>query len=103
MKKKTATPKAAAKSLFRKAGEAIGSLGHEIVEGKEKVAEAVQSAISSLQKEEKILAKKVKKLVKKAAVKKPAAKKSAVKKSAVKKTARKLLKKDTRKPVKKKR
>lgn len=111
MKNKSTKKKpAAAKTIFRKAGEAIGAIGHEIVEGKEKLVEAsevvaekfsdVKAAISKkiagtpvkkVAKKKAAVAKKTaKKLVKKA-VKKIAkkAKKAAPKKSAVRKAARK--------------
>src|SRR5664279_580635 len=78
MKKKTVSkqnhaPSAEDKSLFRQAGEIIGSIGAHIVEGKNKVVEFVSHEVTV-----------VRKTVKKKLSKKPAAKKIAVKKNAKK-------------------
>ena len=92
------------KSFSRKAGEAIGTIAHAAVEGKEKLVEVAKSAaekFSSIKKAvaKKIASKKIKKVVKKKA--------TAVKKSirkAAKKTAKKTAVKAPKKkaPIKKK-
>ena len=111
MKKKSVKKKvvAEAKSAFRIAGEAIGTIGHEIVEGKDKLVELSEAAadkFKSVKKshQQKDCTKKVKPAAKKkvAAVKKKAvaAKKSA--KKVVKKVAKKIKKAAPKKAAKKK-
>lgn len=77
MKKKNAKKE---KTIYRKAGEAIGTLGHEIVEGTEKLVEATQN-----------IAGKVSDLI--SSKKKKVAKKKSAIKQAVKKTVKKVAKK----------
>lgn len=79
--------KKAEKSIARVAGEVVGSIGHGIMEGKEKITEVAQSAVKKFKK------------FKKAAVKRKPAKKTALKKSLTKKVtaARKKVKKTAKK------
>ncbi len=102
MQKKTGKKKAAkAKSFFRKAGEVLGTIGHELVEGKEKVVEVSQTILEGISHTitpvKKSAAKKtVKKVVKRAVKKiKPA---KAVAKKTITKSVKKAVKKT---PVKK--
>ena len=103
MKKKTVKKKAVAKakSAFRIAGEAIGTIGHEIVEGKDKLVEVSEAAVEKFNSVKKAISKKIAKKKIKPAVKKKAV---AVKKSAkkiVKKAAKKIKKAAPKKAAKK--
>ena len=111
MKKKSVKKKvvAEAKSAFRIAGEAIGTIGHEIVEGKDKLVELSEAAVDKFKSVKKAISKKIApKKVKPAAKKKVAAvkkKAATVKKSAkkvVKKVAKKIKKAAPKKVTKKK-
>jgi len=95
MTKKSAKKKIvpAAKSIFRIAGEAIGTIGHEIAEGKDKLVEASQAAVEKISSVKKSLAKKI--------TGTPAKKAAKKKTAAVKKTAGKLVKKAAKKITKK--
>ena len=85
--------KNAAKSMARVAGEVIGSIGHEIVAGKEKIIEVAQSAVKKINKLKKAVKKKP---LKKAVVKKAVIKKLATAKKRTKKTAKKVTWKATK-------
>jgi len=95
MKKKSAKKKivSAEKSIFRIAGEAIGTIGHEIAEGKDKLVEASQAAIEKINSVKKSISKKISKKTVKAATKK----KLAPARKAAKKIAKKLVKKIAKK------
>ena len=85
------------KTFFRKAGETIGTIGHEIVIGKDKLVETVTEEFAIVKKLiKKKLAKKKsapKKTAKKKAKKSPAKTKKKTKPVAKKKSAKKTVKK----------
>ncbi len=96
--KKTVAPEQT--SLFRMAGEAIGTIGHEIVEGKDKLVEVSQAAVEKLSSVRKAISKKIsKKKIKTVTKKKIAPFKKAAKKI-VKKVAKKVTKKIAKKTKK---
>ena len=107
MKKKNEKKKIASgeKSIFRIAGEAIGTIGHEIAEGKDKLMEVSQAAVEKISSIKKSISKKItKKGVKAVAKKKLApARKTANKiaKKLVKKIAKKTKKSAPKKAAKK--
>jgi len=69
------------KSFFRSAGEIVGTVAHEIVEGKNKVVETVSSELSAIKK---VIKKKIAKKKKAVASKKPKRKIKPVKKKPAK-------------------
>jgi hypothetical protein len=87
MKKKASKSKTEDKSIFTSAGEVIGSIGHELVAGKDRLVEAAHAVATTFTEEKKKVTKKVRQLTKKA-TKKVEAKKAVVKKG-VKKVATK--------------
>ena len=96
--KKNAAKKSAPKKkgFFRAAGEVFGSIGHGLMEGKDKVVEMSQTVIEGISNsivpaKKKASAKKVKKTAKTVAPKKAA--KKVAKKTAAKKGVRKATKK----------
>jgi hypothetical protein len=98
MKKKSTKKKivSAEKSIFRIAGEAIGTIGHEIAEGKDKLVDASQAAVEKINSVKKSISKKISKKRVKAATKK----KLAPARKAAKKIARKVEKKIAKKTKK---
>ncbi|HTE10956.1 MAG TPA: hypothetical protein VK645_08295 [Chitinophagaceae bacterium] len=91
MKKKSAKKKivSAEKSIFRIAGEAIGTIGHEIAEGKDKLVEASQAAVEKINSVKKSISKKISKKTAKAVTKKKPAPARKIAKKLVKKIAKK--------------
>lgn len=91
------------KSIFRSAGETIGTIGHEITEGKDKLVEAAHSAMEIFSVKKKAATKKAKKILKKVGPKIASVKKAVAReeKKITKKVAKKITKKAIKKAVKK--
>ncbi len=104
MTKKSTKRKAApaAKSIFRKAGEVIGTLGHEIVEGKDMLVEASQAAVEKISGVKESISKKIAGPAVKKGVKKKADAAGKQAKKVVKKLVKKAIPKKTSKGGRKK-
>jgi hypothetical protein len=93
------------KSIYRQAGEAIGSLGAHIVHAKDNVVNLVSEEVVAVQEVAKKISRKVKKVTSRAPVKKAVKKvarkvKKAAKKAAAKKSVKKIAK-SAKKTIKK--